>query len=121
VSCPFCLIAAGLLEAEIVSETEHTLAFRDLHPVNPGHTLVIPKTHYKDVSDTPDEILAELMVHAGKIAASLGGAGGERGFNILNASGGAAQQSVFHLHFHVVPRFEGDGKNLWFRGEDAGL
>ena len=118
--CPFCKITVKELDAKIISETETTIAFLDINPVLPGHSLVIPKAHYINVSDAPAGILADLMAHAKETANLLVKALDAAGFNIVNANGKSAQQSVFHLHFHIVPRFVNDGKNIWFHGERTG-
>ena len=117
-NCAFCKIAGKELKAKIISETELSLAFLDINPANPGHTLIIPKSHFTDISDTPDEVLSELLIYSKEVADILVKSLGATGFNILNASGKSAQQSVFHLHLHVVPRFDDDGKYLWFHGNN---
>ncbi len=117
--CIFCKIAEKEFGAKIISETDLSLAFLDVNPVNPGHTLIIPKSHFIDISDTPDEILSELILHSKKVAKILIKSLDASGFNILNASGKSAQQSVFHLHLHIVPRFDEDGMNLWFHGDSS--
>jgi histidine triad (HIT) family protein len=116
-SCIFCSIAAGEAAAQVIGETEHTLTILDVNPVVDGHALVIPKLHCVDVTDCPDGLLGELIVEARKTALRLKDALGASGVNILNANGRSAQQSVFHLHFHVVPRYDGDSLNLWPHGD----
>ncbi|MBN1647006.1 MAG: HIT family protein [Spirochaetales bacterium] len=117
--CIFCKIAAKQIEAKIFSERESSVAFLDINPVSPGHSLVIPKSHFTNVADAPDDVLAELISHAKEVALMLKDVLNASGFNIVNANGRAAQQSVFHLHFHVVPRFDDDRLNLFFHGRSG--
>jgi histidine triad (HIT) family protein len=115
--CIFCSIAAGKARAQVIAESEHTLTFLDANPAADGHALVIPKIHCPDILDCPEEILAELIAEAKRTARLLVDVLGASGVNILNANGRSAQQTVFHLHFHVVPRYDGDGLNLQMHGE----
>lgn len=97
------------IPATIVYEDEDTLAFMDIGPIIKGHTLVIPKTCYDPVTETPDEVLSKLMLVAKRIAAAQIKGLGADGVNIIQNNGAAAGQVVPHIHFHVIPRFEGDG------------
>lgn len=114
--CIFCEIVKKNIPAKIIHETEHTLAFLDVNPVVPGHVLVVPKKHCLDITDCDPLILKEIMLECQKIAQALKLKLNASGVNVLNASGASAQQSVFHLHFHVVPRYDNDNLNLWFHG-----
>ncbi len=115
-TCIFCAIAAGEAPAQVIGETERTLTILDLRPAADGHALVIPKRHCADALDCPDDILGELIAEAAKTARLLKERLGASGVNILNANGRTAQQTVFHLHFHVVPRYDGDGLDLQLHG-----
>lgn len=97
------------IPATIVYEDEDTLAFMDIGPIIKGHTLVIPKTCYNPVTETPDKVLAKLMSVCKSIAAAQVKGLGAGGVNIIQNNGEAAGQVVPHIHFHVIPRFEGDG------------
>lgn len=97
------------IPAVIVYEDEDTLAFMDIGPIIKGHTLVIPKTCYDPVTETPDEVLAKLMRVCKRIAAAQMKGLGADGVNIIQNNGRVAGQAVPYLHFHVIPRFEGDG------------
>lgn len=102
-------IIAKEIPATIVYEDDEVLAFLDIGPIIKGHTLVIPKTCYDPITETPDELLAKLIAVAKKIAsAQINGLGAD-GVNILQNNGAAAGQEVEHLHFHVIPRFKNDG------------
>jgi histidine triad (HIT) family protein len=97
------------IPATIVYEDADTLAFMDIGPIIKGHTLVIPKICYDPVTETPDEVLSKLMSVCKRIAAAQVRALGADGVNIIQNNGAAAGQVVPHIHYHVIPRFEGDG------------
>ena len=106
--CVFCAIAAGEIPCFKVYEDELALAYLDINPFSEGHTLVIPKAHTTGLLDTPEETLAALLARVKKVAAHLKTALGCDGFHILQNNGAAAGQTVGHIHFHIVPRREGD-------------
>ncbi|MDH5442559.1 MAG: HIT family protein [Candidatus Nomurabacteria bacterium] len=118
----FKKIIDGEIPAHKVYEDETVLAFLDAAPVNIGHTLVIPKSEHVNIYETPDDILAHMMVVAKKIAKSLKEKLNAGGVNIIMNNDDVAGQKVFHAHIHIVPRFEGDGHRHWFgaRGYNAG-
>lgn len=106
--CVFCKIVNGKVPAYKLYEDEDVLAFLDINPVNKGHVLVIPKEHYKNLLDLPEELFKKISVVIKKILSSLeSGAIGE-GYNLLQNNYEAAGQDVFHIHFHIIPRVEGD-------------
>ena len=111
--CLFCKIIAGDIPATKVYEDDEVIAFLDIHPVNDGHTLVIPKEHYAMLSDTPDDIAASLMRVVPHLSRSILKAVGAEAFNIGVNNGKIASQSVDHVHLHIIPRFEGDGQIPW--------
>ena len=106
--CVFCAIAAGEIPCFKVYEDELVLAYLDINPFSEGHTLVIPKAHTTGLLDTPEETLAALLARVKKVAAHIKTALGCDGFHILQNNGAAAGQTVGHIHFHIVPRWEGD-------------
>ena len=106
--CVFCAIAAGEIPCFKVYEDELALAYLDINPFSEGHTLVIPKAHTAGLLDTPEETLAALLARVKKVAAHLKTALGCDGFHILQNNGAAAGQTVGHIHFHIVPRRNGD-------------
>jgi histidine triad (HIT) family protein len=111
--CIFCKIIGRTAEALIIHEDDRTISFLALHPAVPGHTLLVPKTHYADVYSIPEETLAGLISSAKMHALRWRERVGSTGVNILNASGVDAEQSVFHFHFHLFPRFANDGYRAW--------
>jgi histidine triad (HIT) family protein len=110
--CIFCAIVAGDAPAEILDSDEHTIAFMDINPATAGHALVIPRAHHADLMEMPDEALEQTMVAAKRLAERMRETLDPDGFNIINACGTAAWQTVFHFHLHVVPRFEHDPLEL---------
>lgn len=106
--CIFCNIKNRKAEAEIIFEDEHILAFLDIQPVNFGHTLVIPKNHYDNFLTVPKDELDKLICATQFIAGIVKRSMNAQGFNIISNNGSPAGQSVFHFHFHVIPRFNDD-------------
>ena len=111
--CIFCKIANGEIPCNKVYENNKLLAFLDIAPVNKGHTLVIPKEHYKDLLAMPNDVLAELAKVSKKVAKAVMRATGAEGFNVGVNNGKVAGQVVMHFHLHIMPRFENDGLKLW--------
>jgi histidine triad (HIT) family protein len=110
--CIFCKIVAGELPAEKVAEDEHTIAFMDLNPWTRGHALVIPRNHSRNLYDVDPEDLRHAVVAAKRLAERMRDRLGCDGVNLLNSCEPAAWQTVFHLHLHVIPRYEGDPLRL---------
>jgi histidine triad (HIT) family protein len=108
-NCIFCEIVKGISPSTKIYEDEHVLAFLDINPVTKNHTLIIPKNHYVNLYDIPENELIHLLVVAKRITLQFQNDCGVQGVNILHASGMEAQQSVFHFHLHLVPRKQGDG------------
>jgi histidine triad (HIT) family protein len=117
--CIFCKIVAGELPAQVVQEDEHTVAFMDINPWTRGHALVIARNHSKDLLEVSDEDLSHTASAAKRLAARMVERLGADGVNLLNATGAAAWQSVFHFHLHVIPRYEGDPLQLPTRPQQA--
>jgi histidine triad (HIT) family protein len=111
-SCLFCRLVAGEIPSTRIYEDERTLAFMDINPGTRGHALVIPKAHAQDVHDCTPEDLAAVIQTVQRVANAAKKGLGCAGVNIVQSSGAAAFQSVFHIHFHVIPRYEGDGVRL---------
>lgn len=111
-NCLFCAIAAGEIPSTKVYEDDEVLAFLDTNPASEGHTLVIPKVHSEGLLDTDDEVLKALVLKVKKIAAEVKTKYNADGFNILQNNGEASGQTVKHIHFHIIPRY--DGKPLKF-------
>lgn len=112
-NCTFCKIINKELPAEVVFEDTETMAILDINPVNPGHLLVIPKTHHEDLLATPDELVGKLFANAKKLALPMMEASEATAFNIGVNNGHDAGQAVAHLHIHVMPRHHADGHEHW--------
>lgn len=107
--CVFCAIARGRAAASIVFEDEWVMAFMDLQPVNPGHLLVIPKSHAEGLEDLQDDVGMRVWAVAHRLGRALRLSGLRcEGVNLFLADGEAAFQEVPHVHLHVFPRFKGD-------------
>lgn len=107
--CVFCGIASGKIPSKKVYEDEKSLAFLDINPRNPGHTLVIPKKHYATILDMPEEEAKELFSVVRKIARAAQLGVNADGVSIAQSNGQAAGQVIPHVHFHVIPRFLNEG------------
>ncbi|OGG56685.1 hypothetical protein A3D71_03550 [Candidatus Kaiserbacteria bacterium RIFCSPHIGHO2_02_FULL_55_20] len=111
--CLFCKIVVREIPAQIVYEDDNVLAFLDINPINPGHTLVIPKKHSKDIFEIDYAEWTAVMRAARVIAHALETALKTDGINLGMNNRAGAGQVVFHAHVHVIPRFEGDPHKLW--------
>ena len=110
--CLFCKIVAGEIPATVVAQDERTVTFMDINPATRGHVLVIPREHARDVHEIDPEDLEAVAVSAQRAAARAVQALGADGVNLLQSSGPAAWQTVFHFHMHVIPRYAGDPLRL---------
>lgn len=110
--CVFCKIVAKQIPATVVHEDEHTLAFMDIGQVNPGHVLVALKKHAENIFALDEAQAAAVFRSAARVARAIRGAFEPQGLSVYQANGAAAGQTVFHLHIHLVPRYEGDGMAL---------
>lgn len=111
--CIFCKIVAGEIPAAKIYEDEYASAFLDANPNNHGHTLVVPKTHAKNILDVPEDALVRMMPALKKVSKAVFEGMGAAGLNITMNNERPAGQVVFHLHIHIIPRFEGDGLKVW--------
>jgi histidine triad (HIT) family protein len=115
-ACPFCQLVAGETPASIVFEDDDAVAAMDIEPLTPGHVLVLPREHASTLSDLDENIGAHVFRIALRTQRALRGSGLRcDGVNLLLADGEAAGQEVFHVHLHVLPRFEDDGFGLVYK------
>ncbi|MBI5390460.1 HIT family protein [Candidatus Woesearchaeota archaeon] len=110
--CIFCKIIAGKIPAAKIYEDRNVFAFLDIAPVNPGHILVIPKLHYETIPDTPPELLQKTMLVVRNLGDRVMNKLPCDGFNIICNNKPASGQAVPHVHFHIIPRHQGDGLHL---------
>ncbi|HEX6978416.1 MAG TPA: HIT family protein [Alphaproteobacteria bacterium] len=107
-NCVFCKIVAGTIPSFKIYEDAKTIAFLDINPVNPGHTLVIPKAHAPNLMTSDDGDLAAVMATVRRVASAVDKSLSPYGINLLQANGPGAAQSVLHFHMHVIPRVKDD-------------
>jgi histidine triad (HIT) family protein len=112
--CIFCQIVSKKIPAKIVYEDDNSLAFLDINPINPGHTLVISKAHSETILDVQPENFSKLTQTVKIIAEALDKSLNPDGINVLQNNKEIAGQGVPHIHFHVIPRFKDDGVPYFF-------
>lgn len=106
--CIFCRIIRGEIPAAVVLQTDSVIAFLDIAPVAPGHLLLVPRQHYATLADAPPEVARALASELPRLARALQSATGAPGLGVVQNNGRVAGQEVDHLHFHLIPRREGD-------------
>ncbi len=107
--CIFCKIVAGEISSTKVYEDESVLAFLDIGPLSEGHTLLIPKEHVGRLDELSAEACCLLMGKVPALGRAVSAGVDAEGYNVLNNNGRAAGQLVDHVHFHIIPRRQGDG------------
>lgn len=117
--CVYCSIVDGDVPAYRVYEDDNSLAFLDIEPATPGHTLVIPKTHYETTTDMPKSLAGEVFQTVQRVSCALESVYHLDDFNVVQANGVAAGQEVFHAHVHDIPRYGDDSLILGWSGEPA--
>jgi len=114
--CIFCKIVAGEIPSYKVYEDDDVLAFLDIAPVAKGHTLIIPKKHWQNMEDISDDGLVKLIKGVKRVGNLLKEKLGVSGYNINENNDPVAGQAVPHIHWHIIPREEGDNIELWAQG-----
>ncbi len=118
--CVFCKIANHEIPSKAVYEDDQILAFLDISPVTKGHTLIIPKQHFDNFSDCDSELVKHIHEVSKDLVKHYQSILNPKGFNLLSNMNTAAGQSVFHVHFHLIPRYdENDGLVLLFNHDDS--
>lgn len=119
-NCIFCKIAAGEIPSKTLYEDEQFRVILDIGPATKGHSLILPKEHYANIYEMPEEALAMAIKLAKKMAGTITEKLNCDGFNIVQNNGVVAGQTVFHFHIHLIPRYENDGQTIeWTHGEPA--
>jgi histidine triad (HIT) family protein len=118
-SCVFCRIIGGEEMVSIVHEDDGAIAFMDIQPASPGHTLVVSRGHFPTLFDMPDEEAAHCLAVAKRIAPAIQRATGADAINVFSANGRAGGQDVLHFHFHLIPVRQGDHFALQLPHPDA--
>jgi histidine triad (HIT) family protein len=111
--CVFCKIIRKEQPEDIVFEDDNVIAFVPLEQDTKGHVVVAPKEHFRDIFDITPVVLERLMVTAKTLSQRLVRENNATGVNLINNSGADAQQTVFHFHVHIIPRYKDDGLSLW--------
>ena len=112
-NCIFCKIVKGEIPCTKIYEDKNVLAFLDITPVNIGHALVIPKQHFANIYETPEDILAGMMIASKIVSKAIKSGTGADGINLTMNNDPAAGQVIFHSHIHLIPRIMNDGFPMW--------
>ena len=116
--CIFCKIANGEIPSKTIYEDEEFRVILDLGPATKGHALILPKEHFQNIYEIPQETAAKAMILAKKMATLITEKLHADGFNIVQNNNEVAGQTVLHFHMHLIPRYERDGQNInWIPGE----
>ncbi len=113
-NCIFCKIVSGEIPVLVkLYEDNETLAFMDIHPVNKGHVLVLPKDHVENIYGFSDEMFCRMMLTVKKLAVAVKNGADADGVNVVMNNEEAAGQEIFHAHMHIIPRLNDDGLKPW--------
>ena len=116
-NCIFCKIAAGDIPSATIYEDDDFRVILDIEPASKGHALILPKEHYANLYELPDELAAKALVVAKKVISKMTDVVGCDGYNVLQNNGETAGQTVFHFHMHLIPRYEKDDVTIsWKQG-----
>ena len=116
-NCIFCKIAAGDIPSATIYEDDDFRVILDIEPASKGHALILPKEHYANLYELPDELAAKALVVAKKVISKMTDIVGCDGYNVLQNNGETAGQTVFHFHMHLIPRYEKDDVTIsWKQG-----
>jgi histidine triad (HIT) family protein len=111
----------GQIPSARLLETDEVVAFLDIHPVNPGHLLIVPKVHCADLSELPEAVAAHAGSLLPRLCRAIQAATGADGLNVIVNNGRAAGQTIDHCHWHIIPRFHDDPVSWpWPQGEYVG-
>ena len=117
-NCIFCKITNGEIPSTTVYEDDDFRVILDLSPASKGHALILPKEHYANLYELPDEAASKVLIVAKNVVAKMTKALGCDGYNLVQNNGEAAGQTVFHFHMHLIPRYKEDQVGLgWKMGE----
>lgn len=119
-NCIFCKLANGIIPTNSIYEDDDFKVILDMGPATKGHALILPKNHYKNIYELPEDVTADAFKLAGKMAKNMTDKLNADGFNIVQNNNEVAGQTVFHFHIHLIPRYNGDGQNInWKPGEPS--
>lgn len=115
--CIFC--NKDQIKTDFIYEDEHVMAFMDMNPINEGHVLLVPKQHYLDVDEMPDDLLAHLMIVSKKIVKTLKEIYQPNGYSIMQ--NGGEFNDIGHYHLHIFPRYQSDGFSWTYGSEEKSV
>ncbi len=118
-NCIFCKIANGEIPSKTLYEDDKFRVILDLGPASRGHALILPKDHYANLYELPDETAGEVMKLAKKMAVQMTERLGCEGFNLVQNNGELAGQTVFHFHMHLIPRYKDDGQKIGWKPQEV--
>ncbi len=119
--CVFCKIVRGEIPSARVLETAHAVVFLDINPLNPGHTLLVPRSHHAHLEELPEELAAHAGSLLPRLCRAVKAATGAEGLNVIINNGAVAGQIIDHCHWHIVPRFANDSIHWrWPQGKYSG-
>lgn len=114
-NCIFCKIAAGEIPSATLYEDADFRVIMDIEPASKGHALILPKEHYANIYELPEELAAKVMILAKKMITKLTDIVGCDGYNVLQNNGEVAGQTVFHFHMHLIPRYAEDDVTITWK------
>lgn len=118
-NCIFCKIANGEVPSKTLYEDDKFRVILDLGPATKGHALVLPKEHYKNLYELPEETAGEVMKLAKKMVTKMTERLGCEGFNLVQNNGDLAGQTVYHFHMHMIPRYQADGQKIGWKPQEV--
>ena len=118
-NCIFCKIANGEIPSKTLYEDEDFRVILDLGPASKGHALILPKNHYANLYELPEETAGEVMKLAKRMAVQMTERLGCEGFNLVQNNGELAGQTVFHFHMHLIPRYREDGQKIGWKPQEV--
>lgn len=118
-NCIFCKIANGEIPSKTIYEDEKFRVILDLGPATKGHALILPKDHYANIYELPEEMAGNVMKLAKKMATQITEKLGCEGFNLVQNNGDLAGQTVYHFHLHLIPRYHADGQTIGWKPQEV--
>lgn len=118
-NCIFCKIANGEIPSKTIYEDEKFRVILDLGPATKGHALILPKDHYANIYELPEEMAGNVMKLAKKMATQITEKLGCEGFNLVQNNGNLAGQTVYHFHLHLIPRYHADGQTIGWKPQEV--
>ena len=119
-NCIFCKLANGIIPTNSIYEYDNFNVILDMSPATKGHALILPKDHYKNLYELPEDTAADVMKLAKKMAVEMTEKLGADGFNLVQNNNEIAGQTVFHFHMHLIPRYNDDAQKIaWAPGKSS--